>query len=54
MTSRDKFERDYTILYEKYNYATCTWGPLAAGLLSGKYNSGEIPKDTRYGADPVA
>jgi aryl-alcohol dehydrogenase-like predicted oxidoreductase len=54
LATRDRFESDYRILFEKYNYATCTWGPLAAGLLSGKYNSGEIPSETRYGADPVA
>jgi aryl-alcohol dehydrogenase-like predicted oxidoreductase len=52
MLLRDRFENDYRILYEKYNYGTCTWAPLAGGILAGRYNNGEFPVETRMGDDP--
>jgi voltage-dependent potassium channel beta subunit len=46
MFTRDRFEREYDILYHELGYGTTIWSPLASGLLSGKYNDG-IPTDSR-------
>ena len=43
---RDRFEKEYKPLFEKYGYGTTIWSPLASGVLSGKYNKG-IPADSR-------
>ncbi len=43
---RERFEKEYAPLYEKYGYGTTIWSPLASGVLSGKYNKG-IPADSR-------
>ncbi|MEI7036418.1 aldo/keto reductase [Fulvimonas yonginensis] len=43
---RDRVEREYKPLYERYGMGTTVWSPLASGLLSGKYNDG-IPDDSR-------
>lgn len=44
--SRERIEKDYLPLFEKYHLGTTTWSPLASGILSGKYNHG-IPRDSR-------
>ncbi len=44
--SREHLEHDYLSLFEKYEMGTTIWGPLASGILSGKYNRG-IPNDSR-------
>ncbi len=46
MFERDRFEKEYDILYSELGYGTTIWSPLASGLLSGKYNNG-IPADSR-------
>lgn len=43
---REKIEKDFLPLYEKYGLGTTIWSPLASGLLTGKYNSG-IPQGSR-------
>jgi aryl-alcohol dehydrogenase-like predicted oxidoreductase len=40
-------EKDYRSLFEKYGYGTTVWSPLASGFLSGKYNDGLVPEDSR-------
>lgn len=45
---RDNFEKNLRLPYEDYGYGTTIWSPLAGGLLSGKYNSGEAPEGSRY------
>lgn len=47
MVSRDRFEKEYAILYSELGYGTTTFSPLASGLLSGKYNDGTIPEGSR-------
>lgn len=37
MMHRERFEVEYASLFEKYRYGTTTWGPLNAGLLTGRY-----------------
>jgi voltage-dependent potassium channel beta subunit len=46
MFHREKVEREFAPLYEKFGLGTTVWSPLASGLLTGKYNDGE-PGDTR-------
>ncbi|MES2850760.1 MAG: aldo/keto reductase [Bacteroidota bacterium] len=44
---RHKVEVEYGEIYKNVGLGTTVWSPLAAGLLSGKYNDG-IPKDSRF------
>ncbi|KAH7139656.1 voltage-gated potassium channel subunit beta-3 [Dactylonectria estremocensis] len=44
---RERFEVEFAPLYEKFQYGTTIWSPLASGLLTGKYNDG-IPEDSRF------
>ncbi|CAI9778249.1 unnamed protein product [Fraxinus pennsylvanica] len=46
--TRQKVELDYLPLYNKYGLGLTTWSPLASGFLTGKYNSGNIPSDSRF------
>jgi voltage-dependent potassium channel beta subunit len=46
MFHRENVERALVPLYEQIGLGTTTWSPLASGLLTGKYNSGD-PGDTR-------
>jgi len=48
MFHRETFERDYVTLYDKYGMGTTTWSPLASGLLTGKYNDGEMAEGSRF------
>jgi len=41
MLVRDRFEVEYSPLFEKYKLGTTIWSPLASGVLSGKYNDGK-------------
>jgi voltage-dependent potassium channel beta subunit len=43
---RDRMEREYAPIFEKYGMGTTIWSPLASGLLTGKYSNG-IPEDSR-------
>ncbi|NID05469.1 aldo/keto reductase [Luteibacter jiangsuensis] len=45
---RDRVEREYAPLYQRYGMGTTIWSPLASGLLTGKYNDG-VPDDSRLG-----
>lgn len=50
MIIRRKFEGELAPLFERHGYGTTTWSPLAGGYLTGKYNNGNVPGDTRYTA----
>ena len=43
---RERVEREYAPLYERFGMGTTIWSPLASGLLAGRYNEG-IPDDSR-------
>ena len=43
---REKVEKDYLPLYDKFGLGTTIWSPLASGILTGKYSKG-IPADSR-------
>jgi aryl-alcohol dehydrogenase-like predicted oxidoreductase len=40
-------ERDYLDIFRTVGMGTTIWSPLAAGLLTGKYNDG-IPENSRF------
>ena len=46
MLKRENVEKEYTALFDDYNYGTTTWSPLHYGILTGKYNNG-LPEGTR-------
>lgn len=47
-------EKDYRAIFEKYGFGTTVVSPLAQGFLSGKYNDGNIPDDSRVAKlDPL-
>jgi aryl-alcohol dehydrogenase-like predicted oxidoreductase len=45
---RDRFEKDYRRLFGESGYGGTIWSPLAGGILTGKYNDGNIPEGSRY------
>ena len=44
---RNKIENEFLEIYKNVGLGTTIWSPLAAGLLTGKYNDG-IPKGSRF------
>ncbi|KAJ3093868.1 hypothetical protein HDU97_008895 [Phlyctochytrium planicorne] len=46
MFHRERFEKEYKPLYEKFGLGTTIWSPLASGVLTGKYND-QIPEGSR-------
>lgn len=44
---RDRVETEYARLYTDLGIGLTTWSPLASGVLTGKYNAGRIPSDSR-------
>jgi len=52
MLVRERFEKEYRPLYERYGYGTTTWGPVCGGILTGKFNDGNVPEESRYGKNP--
>lgn len=48
MFHRERVEKEYYTMYRQpYKMGLTTWSPLASGLLTGKYNDGKIPEDSR-------
>ncbi len=52
MLVRERFEKEYGNIYNKFGYGTTVWSPLASGILTGRYNNGEVPEDSRFVQDP--
>jgi len=48
MVTRPLVEKEYRRLFSEYKYGTTIWSPLAGGILTGKYNDGNIPAGSRY------
>jgi voltage-dependent potassium channel beta subunit len=46
MFIRQKVEQEFARLYQDIGLGTTTWGPLASGMLTGKYLNG-LPADSR-------
>jgi voltage-dependent potassium channel beta subunit len=51
MLTRNRMEKDYTPVFQRYGYGTTVWSPLASGLLTGKYNNGDIPEGSRFSSE---
>jgi aryl-alcohol dehydrogenase-like predicted oxidoreductase len=49
---RERFEKEYKPLFEKYGMGTTIWSPLASGMLTGKYND-VTPDNTRMHRDDL-
>ncbi|KAI8338745.1 NADP-dependent oxidoreductase domain-containing protein [Chlamydoabsidia padenii] len=47
MFHRERLEKEYLYLVDKYHIGITGWSPLASGVLTGKYNDGIIPPDAR-------
>lgn len=48
MFHRERVEKEYFPLYRPpYRMGLTIWSPLAFGILTGKYNDGNIPEDSR-------
>jgi len=45
---RVRVDKDLIPVFNKYKYGTTVWSPLAGSFLTGKYNSGTIPPDSRF------
>lgn len=48
MLYRDRFEKEYKPQFERRMMGAIAWSPLAQGLLTGKYNEGIMPEDSRF------
>ncbi|CDZ98144.1 voltage-gated potassium channel beta-2 subunit [Phaffia rhodozyma] len=48
---RDKLEREFLPIFDRYGLGTMIWSPLSSGFLTGKYNDG-IPENSRYATNP--
>jgi len=44
MLVRERFEKEYSPLYERFSYGATIYGAVAGGILTGKYNEGNIPE----------
>jgi aryl-alcohol dehydrogenase-like predicted oxidoreductase len=53
MLRRDNMEKGLRRVFESYKLGTTVWSPLASGILSGKYNDGNVPEDSRFGAKKI-
>jgi aryl-alcohol dehydrogenase-like predicted oxidoreductase len=47
MLWRNRVEKEYSRLYQDIGLGLTIWSPLASGLLTGKYASGDLPADSR-------
>lgn len=54
MLVRNNGEKNLRRIFSEYKYGSTVWSPLAMGILTGKYNDGNIPEDSRFGADKKA
>lgn len=39
---------EYGPFYDDFGMGTTVWSPLAGGILTGKYNDGNIPEGSRF------
>ncbi len=47
MLVRDQHERILKPLFESRNIGSTVWSPLCGGVLTGKYNDGNVPEGSR-------
>jgi len=51
LLSREKVEKEYYELYERYGLGLTVFSPLKLGILTGKYNDSTIPEGSRFSAE---
>ena len=51
MLVRKEMESSYIVFFDDYKYGSTIYSPLAAGVLTGKYNKG-IPEGSRFNKHP--
>ena len=51
MLKRDKIEGEFADIFNRYGYGSTVFSPLCYGILSGKYNNGNIPDGSRFDSD---
>lgn len=44
MLHRERFEKEYETIFGKYRYGSTVWSPLGQGVLTGRYNDGNVPE----------
>ena len=54
LLDRSLMEVDYAPLFDHYGMGTTIWGALASGMLTGKFNDGTIPSDSRVSTSDFA
>lgn len=47
MLVRENLEKNFIAHFERRNIGTTIWSPLCGGILTGKYNDGNIPEGSR-------
>ena len=47
-------EGQYRFLFKDFGIGSTVWSPLAMGILSGKYNDGNIPEGSRMATADLA
>ena len=52
MLVRNRFESEYAPIFAN-GYGTTIWSPLCQGLLTGKYNDGNAPDQSRMANDEI-
>jgi len=40
---RQRFEAEYKPIFDTHGYGTTIWSPLLMGILTGRYNDGDVP-----------
>lgn len=53
MLQRDQLEKNYLPLIEEFGLGSTVYSPLCCGILTGKYNEGEIPEGSRFKTSPA-
>lgn len=51
---RKRVEEEYARLYTEMGLGLTTWSPLASGLLTGKYQGGQVPAGSRGAMENMA
>ncbi|OMJ79956.1 hypothetical protein SteCoe_19909 [Stentor coeruleus] len=52
MLEREDVEVNLAPLFDRYGFKASVWSPLARGILTGKYNDGNIPPEGKLGKSP--
>ena len=53
MLARESLEHQYVRTFEKFGYGTTIWSPLCSGVLTGKYNNGKMPENSRFSRSSI-